>query len=67
MTADDVNEADTYDLARSYFDVRELDRCEWTLRMCTGAKATFLRAYARYLVSSPTTVTRLRTRLGPSR
>jgi len=50
LTEADVDEADTFDLARSYFDSRELDRCAWTLRSCTGVKAAFLRAYARYLV-----------------
>lgn len=50
LTEADVEDADTFDLARAYFETRELDRCAWTLTSCTGVKAAFLRAYARYLV-----------------
>lgn len=46
----DQEEEDTYDLAKSFFDAKELDRAAWVLRSANSTKAIFLRLYARYLV-----------------
>lgn len=42
---------DRFDLARSYFDMKEFDRVAWVLRDMMGPKARFLRLYSQYLVS----------------
>ncbi|KAL7409660.1 hypothetical protein BDY24DRAFT_418699 [Mrakia frigida] len=42
-------EEDLYDLGKSYFDAKELERCAWTLRECQTGKAGFLRIYAKFL------------------
>lgn len=44
-------EDDAFDLGKAYFDSKELERCAWALKGCTGVKASFLRRYAQYLVS----------------
>jgi hypothetical protein len=44
-------EQDEFELARSYFELKELDRCAWVLRDATSPRARFLRVYATYLVS----------------
>ncbi|KAN0066485.1 Anaphase-promoting complex subunit 8 [Thecaphora frezii] len=44
---------DIYALAKSYFDQHQLERAAWLLeeRGCKSDKATFLKLYARFLVS----------------
>jgi hypothetical protein len=44
-------EADTYSLAKCYFDSKELERCKRVLQGCRSKKAVFLRLYSVYLVS----------------
>ncbi|KAL1410905.1 Anaphase-promoting complex subunit 8 [Vanrija albida] len=46
---DDVLEEDEFQLAKSYFDIRELDRVVHTLRNAKGSRARFLKCYAAYL------------------
>ncbi|ORX92888.1 anaphase-promoting complex subunit Apc8 [Basidiobolus meristosporus CBS 931.73] len=41
--------ADRYQLAKSYFDLREFDRCSYTLRDASDNKSRFLKLYAKYL------------------
>ncbi|EPQ32181.1 uncharacterized protein PFL1_00378 [Pseudozyma flocculosa PF-1] len=50
---DREEDEDTYALAKSYFDQHQLERCAWLLenRGCRGDRATFLRLYARFLMS----------------
>lgn len=50
---EDVLEEDEFQLARSYFDMKEFDRVAYTLREARGNRARFLRTYAAYLVSHP--------------
>ena len=47
---EDVLEEDTFQLARSYFDMKEFDRVVYKLRHAMGSRARFLRIYAAYLV-----------------
>lgn len=44
-------EGDEFQLARSYFDMKEFDRVVHTLREAGGNRARFLRTYSAYLVS----------------
>jgi anaphase-promoting complex subunit 8 len=48
---DDAVEEDLFQLAKSYFDIKELDRVVHTLKGAKGARARFLRNYAAFLVS----------------
>lgn len=64
QTEQDVEEQDTFELARSYFEAKELDRCAWTLRTSRTSRAGFLRLYATYLVSRQDLRTLLK-RAGP--
>ncbi|KAK3868893.1 hypothetical protein Pcinc_025751 [Petrolisthes cinctipes] len=43
------NEFDHYNLAKSYFDLKEYDRCAYFTEHCTTLLARFLHLYARYL------------------
>jgi anaphase-promoting complex subunit 8 len=45
-------EDDEFDLAKTYYDGKELERVAKTLEGCKSKKAKFLRLYATYLVSS---------------
>ncbi|KAJ2758675.1 anaphase-promoting complex component apc8 [Coemansia sp. BCRC 34490] len=45
----DADERDHTALAKSLFDLRELDRAAFCLRDCKGPRAVFLRLYAQYL------------------
>jgi anaphase-promoting complex subunit 8 len=47
----DQLEEDEYQLARTYFDLREFDRVTWVLRDAKGSRSRFLRVYSAYLVS----------------
>lgn len=47
----DLVEEDAFDLAREYFEGKELERAASTLAECKSKKAVFLRLYATYLVS----------------
>lgn len=47
---DDVLEEDEFQLAKSYFDIHELDRVVHTLKNARGARSRFLKFYASYLV-----------------
>jgi anaphase-promoting complex subunit 8 len=49
-TEDDVLEEDEYQLAKSYFDIKEFDRVVYTLRAARGKRSVFLRVYSAYLV-----------------
>lgn len=42
-------EYDSYLMAKSYFDLKEYDRCVYFTEKCMTAKAHFLHLYARYL------------------
>lgn len=46
----DPREDDLFELARTYFEARELERCAFVLNGAKGAKGRFLRLYATYLV-----------------
>ncbi len=46
----DAMEADVFELARTYLDSKELERCAKALAGCRSKKAKFLRLYATYLV-----------------
>ena len=50
---EDLLEEDEFQLARSYFDMKEFDRVAHTLKNAhaRGSRARFLRAYSLYLVS----------------
>ena len=50
---DDILEEDEFQLARSYFDMKEFDRVVYTLREARGSRARFLRSYSAYLVCLP--------------
>lgn len=43
------DETDVYLLAKSYFDLKEYDRCSYFTRKCTKPKTQFLHYYASYL------------------
>ncbi|KAF8933457.1 anaphase-promoting complex component apc8 [Dissophora ornata] len=45
------SEFDTYLMAKTFFDLKEYDRCASVLEGCTGHKSRFLRLYSKYLVS----------------
>lgn len=47
---EDVLEEDEWQLAKTYFDMKEFDRVVWTLREARGARDRFLKAYAGFLV-----------------
>jgi len=40
-----------FQLAKSYFDIKELDRVVFVLKNAKGARSRFLRSYAAFLVS----------------
>lgn len=46
---DDLDEADTYLLAKSYFDLKEYDRCSHFVKDCVKPKSKFLCYYSKYL------------------
>lgn len=48
---EDQVEEDEFQLARTYFDLREFDRVVWVLKEAKGSRARFLRVYSAYLVS----------------
>ncbi|XP_066254527.1 cell division cycle protein 23 homolog [Euwallacea similis] len=43
------NEYSAFLLAKSYFNIKEYDRCSHFVRNCTSAKCRFIHFYARYL------------------
>ncbi|KAL1124396.1 hypothetical protein AAG570_001025 [Ranatra chinensis] len=45
----DSEEYDTYLLAKSYFDLKEYDRCAYQTDKCTSPCTKFLNLYSRYL------------------
>lgn len=47
---DDILDEDEFQLARSYFDIKEFDRVVFTLKHARSKRAVFLRTYAAYLV-----------------
>lgn len=44
-------EYDTYLMAKTFFDLKEYDRCAAILEKCESNKSRFLRLYSKYLVS----------------
>lgn len=48
---EDILDEDQFQLARSYFDMKEFDRVVYTLKHQRGKRAVFLRTYSAYLVS----------------
>ncbi|KAF9162243.1 Anaphase-promoting complex subunit 23 [Mortierella sp. AD011] len=46
----DPSEFDTYLMAKTFFDLKEFDRCASILEGCTSHKSQFLRLYSKYLV-----------------
>uniref|UniRef100_A0A8C4NE93 Cyclosome subunit 8 n=1 Tax=Eptatretus burgeri TaxID=7764 RepID=A0A8C4NE93_EPTBU len=49
FTSEDVKDLDAYNVAKSYFDLKEYDRAAHTVKDCQSPKASFLHYYARYL------------------
>jgi anaphase-promoting complex subunit 8 len=47
----DLTEHDAYLMAKSFFDLKEYDRCASVLEGYSSNKSRFLRLYSRYLVS----------------
>jgi anaphase-promoting complex subunit 8 len=45
-------EYDTYLMAKTFFDLKEYDRCSSILGQCESNKSQFLRLYSKYLVRS---------------
>ncbi|KAI5812540.1 anaphase promoting complex subunit 8 [Pyronema omphalodes] len=45
----EAQEFSQYLLAKSYFDVKEYDRCSHVLEKCTSRKAVFLHLYSKYI------------------
>ncbi|KAF9198947.1 Anaphase-promoting complex subunit 23 [Haplosporangium sp. Z 27] len=46
----DLSELDTYLMAKTFFDLKEFDRCASVLEGCSGHKSRFLRLYSKYLI-----------------
>lgn len=46
------SEQDLFEMGKSYYETKELERCYEMLSRCKSKKAKFLRLYSRYLVSS---------------
>jgi hypothetical protein len=46
------SEQDLFEMGKSYFETKELERCHEILGRCKSKKSKFLRLYSRYLVSS---------------
>lgn len=46
---DDDDDVDTYDMAKSYFDLKEYDRCNYFTSECGSARGKFLHHYSAYL------------------
>lgn len=46
------SELDLFEMGKSYYDTKELERCYEMLGRCKSKKAKFLRLYAKYLVST---------------
>jgi anaphase-promoting complex subunit 8 len=46
-------EYDTYLMAKTFFDLKEYDRCASILEKCESNKSRFLRLYSKYLVRRP--------------
>lgn len=45
-----IAEYDTYLMAKTFFDLKEYDRCASILEKCESNKSRFLRLYSKYLV-----------------
>lgn len=50
---EDVLDEDTFQLAKTYFDIHEHDRVVAVLEGCRGPRARFLKIYSAFLVSVP--------------
>jgi anaphase-promoting complex subunit 8 len=48
----DILEEDEFQLAKSYYDMKEFDRVVWLLQGAKGSRSRFLRIYSAYLVST---------------
>lgn len=46
------SEQDLFEMGKSYYETKELERCYEILGRCKSKKAKFLRLYSRYLVST---------------
>jgi anaphase-promoting complex subunit 8 len=49
---EDILDEDAFQLARSYFDIKEFDRVVHVLRNARGSRPRFLRIYSAYLVGT---------------
>ncbi|CAO3572047.1 unnamed protein product [Mortierella alpina] len=58
-------EHDTYLMAKTFFDLKEFDRCASVLSGCTSSKSRFLRLYSKYLVGEKRREQDTREVLGP--
>ncbi|KAF9284673.1 Anaphase-promoting complex subunit 23 [Mortierella alpina] len=58
-------EHDTYLMAKTFFDLKEFDRCASVLKGCTSSKSRFLRLYSKYLVGEKRREQDTREVLGP--
>ncbi|KAG0375113.1 Anaphase-promoting complex subunit 23 [Mortierella sp. AD032] len=56
---------DTYLMAKTFFDVKEYDRCSSILERCESNKSRFLRLYSKYLVGEKRREQDTREVLGP--
>lgn len=45
---DDVDESDTYDLAKAYFDLKEYDRSAFFSQDCKSSRCVFLHFFSRF-------------------
>ncbi|KAG0315645.1 anaphase-promoting complex component apc8 [Dissophora globulifera] len=61
----DLSDFDTYLMAKSFFDLKEFDRCASVLEGCAGNKSRFLRLYSKYLVGEKRREQDTREVLGP--
>ncbi|KAF9126726.1 Anaphase-promoting complex subunit 23 [Mortierella sp. 14UC] len=58
-------EYDTYLMAKTFFDLKEYDRCSSILERCESNKSRFLRLYSKYLVGEKRREQDTREVLGP--
>ncbi|KAF9111779.1 anaphase-promoting complex component apc8 [Mortierella sp. AM989] len=66
MSSDiDMPEFDTYLMAKTFFDLKEYDRCASVLEGCASNKSRFLRLYSKYLVGEKRREQDTREVLGP--
>ncbi|KAG0211353.1 Anaphase-promoting complex subunit 23 [Mortierella sp. GBA30] len=58
-------EHDTFLMAKTFFDLKEFDRCASVLKDCVSSKSRFLRLYSKYLIGEKRREQDTREVLGP--